>query len=440
LKSELDSALRAANPLKDSCDQQVCVFGACACIFRSKVEYLDIRVVGPNTSTLSLVTGGLRAVATIRDVGLRARVSGTPPTSTGWADISYVTIDLTMDAALVNGRPTMTVRQINSVSVGDVSLSFSGFTGLIIDILETLFEGTIRNLVRDTVRDFIESSFNQVLDGVFAGLDISTLGSSFSVPRLDGQGNVTLNFGLSFTSILVSSVRALFGIGTKFSGPQSHAYPSLGVPMPVGSVRTDAISGSSVLVGVHVGLLNQALHALWRGNFFEASLDSTTLGSSVPPGLVASIVTALPPVVENIGNNKMRLMMGAVRLSLIYPGIFDDPLDVVLGAKAVTDISIVGDDLSFGNVVLEDLVFSTKRVTLDATTRSVLEDFLETFLQGVIDSSLNSALPSLPIPAFEIPASLGTYGLPVGAEMGVIQPTLRQTTRHELLEGAFGIR
>ena len=41
LRDTLHSALLAANPLKpDSCDQQVCVFGACTCVLSSQVTYL----------------------------------------------------------------------------------------------------------------------------------------------------------------------------------------------------------------------------------------------------------------------------------------------------------------------------------------------------------------------------------------------------------------
>jgi hypothetical protein len=60
-------------------------------------------------------------------------------------------------------------------------------------------------------------------------------------------------------------------------------------------------------------------------------------------------------------------------------------------------------------------------------------------LQNVIDTSLNNALPALPIPSFTIPASMGTYGLPVGSDLGIVSPALGGTTRHFVLKGAFGL-
>ncbi|HEX7704301.1 MAG TPA: hypothetical protein VF403_26345, partial [Kofleriaceae bacterium] len=60
--------------------------------------------------------------------------------------------------------------------------------------------------------------------------------------------------------------------------------------------------------------------------------------------------------------------------------------------------------------------------------------------QQVIDTSLNNALPSLPIPSFTLPASLAAYGLPVGAQLGITNPTLAITPPHFVLRGGFGIQ
>jgi hypothetical protein len=64
LRDSLHSALLAANPLKpDACDQEVCAFGRCVCLFRSEIRYLESELRGPHVTSLTLVDGGLRAGA-----------------------------------------------------------------------------------------------------------------------------------------------------------------------------------------------------------------------------------------------------------------------------------------------------------------------------------------------------------------------------------------
>ncbi len=443
LRNELHSALTAANPLKpDSCDQQVCVFGACACVFRSSIVYRNITIGGPQSSSLDLVPGGLRATATARNLDLEARVESTLYDGTGHVELDSISVDLTLDVGLVNGQPSASVRQVNAVNVGNINLDFPGFGGLIIDILEGLFEGTIRNLIRDTMRDFIEDSFNQVLDDVFSSLDVSTLGTSFNIPQLDGTGTVRVNFGLDFSSIQVLGSRATFGLGTRFlPASTTVGTPTLGVARQPGLVLINPTTTTSAVVAIHISVINQVLHALWKGGFFRATIDGSTLGGNFPAGTQATIDADLPPVVELVGSNQARLTIGAINLNLIYPGIFDAPgLPLKLGGVGQTSVQLVGDDLSFGNVTLQQIYFSTPAASLDASTRAILQNFLQGLLQAVIDASLNDSLPALPIPSFEIPQSLAQYNLPAGEELGIVSPTLYQFTRHFVLRGNFGIR
>ena len=74
-----------------------------------------------------------------------------------------------------------------------------------------------------------------------------------------------------------------------------------------------------------------------------------------------------------------------------------------IGATARTSVSLNGDQLQFNNIVLDEFYFSVGDVSLDETTRDVLEGFLKDLVQSLVDQSLNGALPSLPIPSFETP-------------------------------------
>ncbi|MCC6875284.1 MAG: hypothetical protein IT378_13340, partial [Sandaracinaceae bacterium] len=243
LRNTLHNQLLASNPIKpSSCDQNLCVpIVGCACVLRSEVIYLNSQLNGPNTAALTLVSGGLRAQVSLNNtrVQLRVRgsVSGIPYDTTGWVTFSNITVNATFDIGLSGGRPRITVRAGSvSTSVGSISTSFSGLDGAIIDIVASIANGTLRNMVRDLVTNWVRDNFNSILDGVVGNLDIATLGTSFNVPRLDGSGNITLSFTPSFSSLSTTSTRALFGVGTRLTAPAAHARPTLGTPIPSGTV------------------------------------------------------------------------------------------------------------------------------------------------------------------------------------------------------------
>ncbi len=442
LRDTLHQTLLGNNPLKpESCDNRV--LGACT--LRSEVSYLNSQLNGPHTSSLTLVQDGLRLRVRVNNVRIQARINATgigfiPLNTTGWATVSFVEVDLTSNLQLTNGRPRITLRQLNNVDVGNVSTDFSGFTGLLVDIVASLFQGTVRDLVRDAIVGYVNNEFNALLDSVLGNLNLDSLGSSFEINRLDGNGAVQVNLGLTFSSLAVSSARALFGVGLGFSGQILRAGTTRGTIMPAGDVKLDPNSQRAASAGIHAVVLNGILHTLWRGAFFDAILTRESLSESLPEGTRVQLNMALPPVVVLQNGNKLQLQLGAVDLLVTYPGLFDEPLQVSLSAIASTSIGLQNDTLSFGNIVIDTLNFSAGDVSLDATTRDVLEGFLRSLLQDIINQSLNSALPSLPIPSFTLPASLSVYGLPVGASLGLRMPSVTSSQRHFILEGDFGVQ
>ena len=444
LRNELHSTLLANNPLKpSSCDQSV--FGIC--VLSSRVRYEDSQLNGPNSTSLSLVNNGLQASVNLQNTRIRLRVDGRVAgigyDTSGWATFSSINVNLIFDVSLSAGRPRISVRPGSvSVSVGSISTSFSGLDGAIINIVVNLLNGTVRNLVANLMRDYIEDSFNDVLDGLLSGLDISTLGSTFNVPRLDG-GTIPLNFGVGFSSVNTSTSRMLIGIGSRFSGPVNVAFPTLGVAIPPGTsppplLDDPSLSGAQNMgVSIQSGLFNQVMHALWRGGLLDASVTGSDLGGGLPAGVSAVINGRLPPVAQITGEG-VEVGIGALDLDLVYPGLFEEPIRVTLGALASTDVALSGNDLSFSAITIDELFFSTGDVSLDPATRDVLESFLRTLVQSIVDNVLNDSLPALPIPSFDLPSSLTAYGLPAGTELGLRSPALARENQHFVLRGSFG--
>ncbi len=456
LASTIDSGLRSSNPLKPrGCDSQTCTFLGCVCWYSSGVEYRGLSLPGPQTVDVTLVSGGLRAHVRVPNVGVNMRVWGDvgpiPYDTTGWATFSYLDVTMTIDTSISGGKLRGSVRP-NSVvtSVGSLNTSFSGVDGWIIDnIVVPLAQGSLKSSVQTLVTNYISNNFNAVLDGVLSGLDVSTLGTSFNVPRLDGAGNIPLSFGVGFSSVSTSTSRMLVGLSSRLTAPAGHALPSLGVPIPTGTVLDDlpVSSPSTAGVAIHVGVFDQALHALWRGGMFNATLSGAQLDGALPAGAEIRVTTLLPPVAA-LSGNAVELSLGAMQLAVTYPGLFGGtdaggnplpPLRVALGARATSTPSLVGNDLKFGSFVINEMHFSTGDVSLDASTNGVLTSMLQSLLQKIIDQSLNNALPALPIPSFTLPPSLVPYGIGPG-KLGLVNPSLGYGPRNFRLTSQLGIQ
>jgi hypothetical protein len=442
VRSTVHSALLAANPLKPaSCDSQTCVpLLGCACNYSSEVIYRSSRFDGPNTSSMQLVSNGVRAQARLNNPGFQVRVHGkitlVSYDITGWVNMDYVNVVMTLNTTVSGGRPRINIRPGSvSVQVGQVSTDFSGLDGFFVNIVVSLFQGTVRNLIANTLRDFISTNFNAILDDLVGNLDISSLGSTIQVPRLGGGPAIPLSFSLGFSSLATSSSRMLFGISTRFTAPISTSYPTLGIPLPPGTIAGDPSTATPATVSAHVGIFNQVLHALWRAGMFEASLSGDQLPGS-PQDASVSLTTFLPPVVH-VDGSQVVAHLGGVQLSVNHPDLPDD-LSVSLGATARTSVTLVGEDLVFGGFTLDE--FHLSAAGLSGSERTTLEDLLQPLIQVLLDQVLNDALPSVPLPTFTIPASLATYGLSAGGQFGLTAPLLTTTPQHFILRGGFGIR
>lgn len=429
LRGLVDQGLRAANPVNDgSC-------GVFACEPDVNYNANSLQWGTPSTTT-TLVSGGLQVAVSLPNVRLSVSACGT------FCCIGGSTISVTASSisatvrfglqlqggvlhAFVVGSPT--------VAVGTISLDGSGFCGFIIDLLEDFFVGTVSEALRDALAGFINSDVSPLLDDFVSSLDINTLGTTFAVPRLD-TGNINLQFGLEFSQLEITPARLLLGIGTRFTPPAAHSRPSLGVPRRTPNPLLDppfTTAAAPVGVSLYEGVLNQVLHSLWRGGLFQAALQ-------VGPA-TASIDSLLPPVAAVSGTNQARLMLGGIQATVRIPGIIDTPISIMFGGNATASVSLVGDELRFGNLTLSQL-FISFRASLTQPQRTALTNLLTQVLQSLLDDALNTGLPAFPIPTFELPASAAEFGLPAGAELGVVNPQLRTQGSHFILNGGFGVR
>ncbi len=435
--TQIDAALNGANPIYPS----TCVLDSWfGCVVRVGVTYRYFELDGPNSSSLTLTTGGLQIGAEVRGIEVGLRISGTFGTS-GWISLSRMEIDMTFDLSLTGGRPRISLRRLDGVQVGSINSDFSGITGFVLDIVIDIFEDDIRDLIRDQIQSFIRDEVNAILDDTISGLDISSLGDTIEVPRLDSDETISLGFGIRFSTIAVSSARALFALGSRFTAPITHGGGTFGAAQPPGAVLDDTTSGRSVKIGMNLGMLNQILHTLWRAGLFDAAIGGDILSDGVPSDAAAILYANLPPIVVGEGDGNLQLHFGGLRAQVVYPSLLAEPIVVHIGAKIRTGVYLIGEDeIDFRDIELTDFYFDPLDAGIDAGTRETLEVFLEETIQYVIDTSLNSALPNFPIPSFELPASVSEFGLPGGAYLGILEPLLDINPRHFVLGGNFGTR
>jgi hypothetical protein len=429
LRQLVDAALTAANPINNgSC-------GVFAC--EPTVTYNGGSIAWDQPSTsLTLINGGLRANVNLPNVRLTVRACGTT-CCIGGSNIqvtaSFISAQVDFSLSLQGGRVRTAVVGSPTVTVGNVNLNGSGFCGFVINLIQGFFTGTVKNAVQSSLQKFINNNVGPMLDQITSSLDISTLAQSFNVPRLDGSGNVSLGFGLDFSSLDISTARALIGIGTKFTpGSTAQTRPSLGIARRTPNPLLDPPGTSNaqpVAIAAYEGVLNEVLHALWRAGYFQATLN---IG-----GGTATIDSWLPPVAVIGANNTAELMLGGVYATLTIPGLIDNPIQIMFGGHANATVTLVGNSLVFGNLNLDKLYVSFQ-VTLSQAQRDAMENFLTQALSDVLANAINNGLPALPIPSFTLPASVATYGLPAGAKLGIVNPVLSTSNAHAVLNGQFG--
>lgn len=436
LRDQLHSSMLAANPLKaNSCDQRV--LGVC--VFRSEVNYERSELNGPHTTALSLVDGGLRATVRFQNIRVRLRIGGTLSTS-GWVNVASLDVGLIFDLSSSGGRPRAVVRPGSvTTSVGRISTDFSGLTGAIVDIVVSLANGTVRNVVSNALRDYVSTNFSRVLDGVLSGLDVSSLGASFNVPRIDGSGSTALRFGVNVSSLSPTASRLRFGLGTLLStATPAHARTTRGIALPPGDTGEASLS-TPATVAVHVAVLNQAMHSLWRGGWLDVALPASRFSSELPAGSRFDVTALLPPVAFLRTDGRINLDLGALEVAFSIPGT-TTPFRVSVGARASGAITLSGNSLRFGGVTLDEVKVSITSESIPMGERDALVTGLRALVQQYVERSLNDALPAIPIPGFTIPASLATYGLPAGATLGIRTPTLGNARQRFELRGGFGQR
>ncbi|MCA9543602.1 MAG: hypothetical protein KC613_04400 [Myxococcales bacterium] len=440
LVTTIDAALSAQNPIvPNDCRVRVPIIGSC--LVRFGATYSSMSVGGPNAVSAQLVNGGLRVSLTVRNLTINGRATGTI-TPSFRVNVDSIRVVVTFDISLRNGQPDVRVRRTDEITVGRIDLDLPGTIGDlfdgVVDLIFGAFEGLVRDEVSNAINGFLRSEVDALLSDVLSNLDLASLGAAFQIPALFGGDPVALSFGLAFSAMNANAQRLRIGIAASVNGPNRRPGQTAGVAVPPGPAAIELDPDGTLGAAVHVVLLNQALHRLWRAGVFDIG-DAGALLGDLPEGVSLSLDIGLPPMVQGLeGDPGVELSLGPATGALTYPGLFDEPLHVRLAARAEATVALEqGNTLAFGGIRITDLKVAFD-VPMTPEARAGLEADLRRIIQAIIDSALNEALPDLPIPDFALPDALTAYGVPRGTRLGLRAPTLSGSPSHLTLDGRFG--
>lgn len=439
LVETVDQAARSQNPIVPS-ECHVRVLGAC--LFRLGVDYTGIDIGGPNDISLTVIDGGLRARAVIRELNVRAQMNGTLSNRAGLR-AEHITIDLSFDVGLrFDGQPDIRLRALNEVSVGDLDADFSGLLGFVFELVFELFEGLVRDTIVDALRDFLVDNIDGVLTDLLGNVDLGDLSAGFEVPSLTGGAGVPMTVAVGLSTLDFRGDRALVGVQTTVEAPIRVADRGPGVPLLPGHDAVALPADRTVGAAVQLGVLNQVLHRLWRAGYFEAEAGGLvgTIAADLPAGVEVFLRFPRPPLVTGVdGEATVRVMVGPLSAGVVYPGFFVEPVQVRLAADVAATVRLQGErDLVFEGVEVLALHLALGGAEMPPRAREVLEETLRRVVQAIVDRALNDGLPVIPLPEFVIPDDLARFDLPAGAGIGLRMPRLGGTTAAWVLDGNFG--
>lgn len=332
-----------------------------------------------------------------------------------------------------------------SLDLNGLRLNISGIGGSIVSALVNLVLPLFRGLIERELAKLVEDEVGPLLTEMVESLDIAELLPSFDIPRLDAdrwppaQQSVTILFNKSFSHFrAVHRQRATFGLGTSFQPGSSDGVvrQTLGVPHQSNNYFWDkpAQTASPVGLAIHEGLINQVLHALWYTGFFNIQMD---IGDGY-----AAIDARLPPTVHFSGG-QLHVALGGVDATIDLPPLLTDPpFNIQFGGRLSASASIEDGYLVVGALGMNpatDLAINFGDSVSDAS-RQVLEQVIGEILVNVLGETLNSALPPLPIPEFELPADFLSYFPGTDGRIMLMNGLLEFDTQHIVLRGKIGVQ
>ena len=185
-----------------------------------------------------------------------------------------------------------------------------------------------------------------------------------------------------------------------------------------------------------MSMVNQLLYTLWRAGFFILAEQSN--GADQDGGFNVGLRLLAPPMLEWAQEGTlMRIHFGPAIATLDYPELFPEPLSVLVVSKLSSEAGIDNSGgLSFGvdGLSFEELELELRSLPMSPTERQAVRDELGAVIVSLAGAGIGEALPSIPIPAFDLPSELSSTPI----QIGLRNPSISLTPASLTIDGEFG--
>lgn len=412
-------------------------FGQCIGVtLRYDVKLEELRGLSrDNWVTMELQEGGVIHIeALFRDIEVLLDAETNLGDHSIGADVSSAWVALDARLVVNNGRFGVEI-----VPGAESNLSFSVNTDIPdwiedigLDVIDWFY--SIEGRVADELVGILEEDAAGIVAQMISSVDFERLVDGLPVPHPLGPP-VPLSLGFRAASANTTTTSVTLGVETRLHATRGHARPSAGIAIPTTSGAVGSHVAGDVFASVHPGVINQALHALWRGGYFDVELEEHELialgeslvgGVGLPAGFKVNLAavlggldfdiqlsTVLPPVVDVPEPDELRIGVGGMRVRLRINGqtfFFD------FGARLRVGADVSGDQVRVRLVALEDVAIilpSQLDSVITPTQVGMLENAIVALVEAFLIDVLNAVVPAVTLPSLQVPeiaAQLGVSG------------------------------
>ena len=134
----------------------------------------------------------------------------------------------------------------------------------------------------------------------------------------------------------------------------------------------------------------------------------------------------------------VRVHFGPAIATLDYPQLFPEPLSIRVVSTLTSEVGI--DDLggvTFGATGLsfERLELELRDLPMSPAERAAVRDELGTLIIALAGAGLGEALPSIPVPSFDVPSELSATP---NLQVGLRNPEVTLSPSSITIDGDFG--
>ena len=430
---------------------RVGAFGVCA--FSAGMRYGSLRVAGPNDANLNWRDNGMDGRLRLEGVSVTGAMFGRAFGQDYNTQLGLQTDRIDGDIVVevvrgANGVVRVTSFDVRNLTVGEIEridlTPDGGFFDRIVDSFQDavvwLTDFFFRNQIVGYVESTIENEGRSYLDSLVRTLGTSGLTGIVPLPALDGTSTLNVEWTTSVDGLSITPSGLKLSTRARLSTDQNIRRATLGVPMPPASARAVPTDVTTTAVVADFALVNHALTVLWESGYLDLSEAVVEyLGGVDLVGTEVSVQLLAPPVIYGTSDGKIRVGVGPLegRGSIPFIGIGD----LVFRASATIEGRAglnVNQELYLTDASVIDFDLALDEVPIGASGTSDFEEGVRDLLTNVINSTLQSFLPSIPIPTFVMPAEYGRFGVPANTRLGLLSADLDVQERDVEFTGEFG--